>query len=79
MSAFSFYVEEKLSQLDNHHRRVAEKRISNVLFEIETSADLPADGQLNRKKLNPFNFSIMPQQIQQSSINIPLTILNGYA
>ena len=31
MSAFSFYVEEKLSQLDKRDRRIAEKRISDIV------------------------------------------------
>ena len=70
MSVFSLYIEEKLSQLDKRHTRVAEKRISNVLFEIEMSADLPADGEVNRQQLNPYHFVTMPQQIQQSSFNI---------
>ena len=72
MSAFSLYVEEKLSQLDKRHRRIAEKRISDILFEIEMSADMSADGELNRQQRNPysaFNFG-MPQQGQQGSCNI---------
>ena len=39
MSTFSFYVAEKLSQLDKGDRRIAEKRISDILFETEMSAD----------------------------------------
>ena len=70
VSAFSLYVEEKLSQLDKRHRRVAEKRISDVLFEIEMSADLPADGEVNHQQLNLDHFVTMPQQIQQSCFNI---------
>ena len=31
MSAFSFYVEENLSQLDKSDRRIAEKRIPDIL------------------------------------------------
>ena len=70
VSAFSPYLEEKLSQLDRCHRRVAEKCISDVLFEREMSADLPADGKVNHQQLNPYHFVTMPQQIQQSSFNI---------
>ena len=72
MSTFSLYVEEKLSRFDKRHRRVAEKRISDILFEIRMSADMSADGKLNRQQRNPysvFNCGI-PQQGQQGSCNI---------
>ena len=48
VSFFFLYIEEKLSQLDKRHRRVAEKRIFKFLFEIKMSADLPPDGEVNR-------------------------------
>ena len=48
VSSFFLYIEEKLSQLDKRHRRVAEKRIFKFLFEIKMSADLPPDGEVNR-------------------------------
>ena len=35
MSAFYLYVEEKFSQLDKRDRRIAEKRVSDILFEIK--------------------------------------------
>ena len=35
MYAFSLYVEEKLPQLEKRDRRIAEKRMSDILFEIE--------------------------------------------
>ena len=35
MSAFYLYVEEKFSQLDKGDRRIAEKRVSDILFEIK--------------------------------------------
>ena len=72
ISAFSLYVNEKLSQLHKRARRTAEKRISDILFEIEMSADMSADGELNRQQRNPysgFNFGI-PKQGQQGSYNI---------
>ena len=34
-SAFALYVDEKLSQLGKRDRKIAEKRISDVLFEVE--------------------------------------------
>ena len=58
---FSLYIEERLSQLDKRHRTVAEKCISDVLFEIEMSADLPPDGEVNHQQLNSYHFVIMPQ------------------
>ena len=72
MSAFSLYAEEKLSQLDKRNRRIAEKRISNILFGIETSADMSADWELSHQQGIPysgFNFGI-PQQGQRRSYNI---------
>ena len=72
MSAFSRYVEKKLSQLDKRDRRIAEKRISDILFEIEMSADMSADEELNCQQRNPysgFNFGIL-QQRQQGPYNI---------
>ena len=38
-SAFSLYVDENLSQLSKRDRRIAEKRISDVLFEIEMQSE----------------------------------------
>ena len=37
--AFALYVDEKLSQLGKRDRRVAEKRISDVLFEVEMQSE----------------------------------------
>ena len=39
------YVDEKLSNLDKRSRRIAEKRISDVLFEAEMSLDLTEAGE----------------------------------
>jgi len=38
------YIDEKLSNLDKRSRRIAEKRITDVLFEAEMSFDLPETG-----------------------------------
>ena len=38
-SAFALYVDEKLSQLGKRDRRVAQKRISDVLFEVEMQSE----------------------------------------
>ena len=59
-------------QLDKHHRRTAEKCLSDILLEIEMLADMSADGELNYQQWNPysgFNFGIL-QQGQQGSWNI---------
>ena len=72
MSAFSLYVEEKLSQLEKRDRRIAEKRISDILSETEISADMSGDGELNGQQRNTYsglNIGI-PQQGQQGSYNI---------
>ena len=39
MSAFGMYIEEKLSQLEKRNRRIAEKRITDILFEIEIAEE----------------------------------------
>ena len=39
LSAFAFYVDEKPSQLGKRDGRVAEKRISDVLFEVEMQSE----------------------------------------
>ena len=72
MCAFSLYIEEKLSQLEKRDRRIAEKRISDILFKTEMSADLSADGELKYRQRNTYsglNFGI-PQQGKQGSYNI---------
>ena len=49
MCAFSLYIEEKLSQLEKRDRRIAEKRISDILFKTEMPGDLSADGELKHR------------------------------
>ena len=44
ISAFALYVDEKLTELNKHTRRIAEKRISDVLFDMEMSTDVSTDG-----------------------------------
>ena len=71
-----------MSWLDKRDRRSAEKRMSDISFETEISADMPADGELNRQQQNGhigFNFG-MPQQGQQGFYNIQgQLILHEYA
>ena len=47
-SAFAIYIDERLSKLDVRERRIAEKRISDVLFEVEMQNERedPANRQL---------------------------------
>ena len=69
MSAFSLYLEEKLSLLDKRDRKIAEKCISDILVETGISAHMSADAELNSQEWNPysvFNFGIR----QQGSYNI---------
>ena len=42
--AFAAYVDEKLSELKKRDRRIAEKRISDVLFDREMATDTSTDG-----------------------------------
>ena len=48
-SAFAFYVDEKRSQLGKPDRRIAEKRISDVLFEVEMQSE--KEGPVNRRMM----------------------------
>ena len=48
ISAFALYVDEKLSELNKRTRRIAEKRISDVLFDMEMSTDVLTDGEFSR-------------------------------
>ena len=48
ISAFALYVDEKLSELNKRTRRIAEKRISDVLFDMEMSTDVLTDGECSR-------------------------------
>lgn len=43
ISVFATYVDEKLSQLNKRDRSIAEKRISDILFEIEMGAEAQKD------------------------------------
>ena len=44
----AFYVDEKLSQSGKRYRRIAEKRISDVVFEVEMTSkrEEPVNGQM---------------------------------
>ena len=59
ISNFAMYVDEKLSNLDKRSRRIAEKRISDVLFEAEMSLDLTEAGE----QRNTFGYNC--QSLQQ--------------
>ena len=56
---FAMYVDEKLSNLDKRSRRIAEKRVSDVLFEAEMSLDLTEAGE----QRNTFGYNC--QSLQQ--------------
>lgn len=58
ISAFATYVDEKLSQLNKRGRRIAEKRISDILFDIEMEAEAPQEFRVGY-------FSSLTQQHQQ--------------
>ena len=61
ISNFAMYVDKKLSNLDKRSRRIAEKRISDVLFESEMSLDLTEAGE----QRNTFGYNC--QSLQQPS------------
>ena len=54
ISAFALYVEEKLSELNKRTRSRAEKRISDVLFDMEMSTDVSTDGEFSRPQRSPY-------------------------
>ena len=55
ISALALYVDEKLSELNKRTRRIAEKRISDVLFDIEMSTDVSTDWEFSCPQLNPYS------------------------
>ena len=72
ISAFALYVDENLSELNKRTRRIAEKRISDVLFNMEISTDVPTDGEFSRSQRNPYvgyNYHGVPRMPQA----IPIT------
>ena len=67
LSAFAVYVYEMLSELKKCDRRIAKKRIFNVLFDIEVSADTSTDGGSIHPQRNQFvgyNFQAVPRMQQ---------------
>ena len=68
LSAFAVYIDEKLSGLNKYQRRIAEKRISDVLFDMEMMADSSTDeGTVNFQQHNQFlgyNFQTAPRSYQ---------------
>lgn len=71
MSAFAVYVDEKLSQLNKRDRRLAEKRISDVLFDIEMAED--ASQGVGRPRPFSYATAIPPTQQPMSG---PTPIIN---
>ena len=71
LSAFAVYVDEKLSELKKRDRRIAEKRISDVLFDIEIATDTSTDGGSIHPQRNQFvgyNFQAVPRMQQTMPI-----------
>ena len=52
ISAFALYVDEKLSELNKRTRRIAEKRISDVLIDMELSTDVSTDWEFSCPQRN---------------------------
>ena len=67
-SAFALYVDEKLSQLGKRDRRIAEKRISDTLFEVEMQSE----------REEPVNRQMMYGSYGNNSYrNVNTTLLQG--
>lgn len=47
VSNFALYIEEKLNSFDKRKRTIAEKRISDIIFEIEMSSEIPMNPAVN--------------------------------
>ena len=67
-SVFALYVDEKLSQLGKRDRRIAEKRISDTLFEVEIQSE----------REEPVNRQMMYGSYRNNSYcNVHTTLLQG--
>ena len=67
ISAFALYPDGKLSELNKRTRRIAEKRISDVLFDMEMSTDVSTDGEFSCPQRNPYvgyNYHGVPRMPQ---------------
>ena len=67
ISAFTLYVGEKLSGLNKRTRSIDEKRISDILFDIEMATDLSTDRKFSRPQRNPYvgyNYHGVPRMPQ---------------
>ena len=67
ISTFALYVDEKLSELNKRARRIAEKRISDVLFDMEMSTDVSTEEEFSRPQRNPYvgyNYHDVPRTPQ---------------
>ena len=67
ISAFALCVDEKLSELNKCHRKIAEKHISDVLFDMEMSTDVSTDGEISRSQRNlyvGYNYHGVPRMPQ---------------
>lgn len=81
LSAFAVYIDEKLSGLNKYQRRIAEKRISDVLFDMEMMADPSTDeGTVHFQQHNQFlgynfqaprSYQAMPRMQQPSPLVTP--------
>ena len=67
ISAFALYVDEKLLELNKRTRGIAEKRISDVLSDMEMLTDVSTDGQFSRPQRSPYigyNYHAVPRMPQ---------------
>ena len=71
ISAFALYVDEKLSELNKRTRRIAEKCIFDVQFDMEMSTDVSTDGEFCRPPRKPYvgyNYHGVPRMPQAITI-----------
>ena len=80
-SAFATYVEEKLSGLSKRQITIAEKRINNVLFELEMSiGNESIDRNIQPFQIQYSNFQNPPiNQNPYPMANVPYTSAGGFS
>lgn len=54
-SSFAMYVDEKLNNLDSRSRALAEKRISDVLFDLEMGNEINSQTSSHPPQFRPFS------------------------
>ena len=71
LSSFATYIDEKLSELNKHKRRIAEKRITDILFDIEMAANASPEETINPQWDNFTGYYQTPPRMHQGISRMP--------